>query len=184
MVTAYLSLTAATARGHLDQQKQGQDTTASEELDEDDSTTGSKPKQLRTAYTKVILLSHIAHSDLTGCFPIKAPSEAEFIFISVLDGCIHCEPMTSRHQTSYIRPYKSTLLFWEALRHKTMYQRLDNETSSALEQYASKNNLSKQNVLYEHSRITSFPHCAPFHRTFILICGTNSYHRQSFASAI
>ena len=52
MVTAYLSLTAATARGHLDQHKQGQDSTASEELDEDDITTDSKPKQIRTAYTK------------------------------------------------------------------------------------------------------------------------------------
>lgn len=52
--------------------------------------------------------------------------------------------MTSRHQTSYITAYKSTLSFWDRLGHKPVYQRLDNETSSALEQYASKNNVSIQ----------------------------------------
>ena len=62
----------------------------------------------------------------------------------MLDGYIHCEPMTSRHQTSYITAYKSTLSFWDTLGHKPLYQRLDNETSSALEQYASKNNVSIQ----------------------------------------
>ena len=48
--------------------------------------------------------------------------------------------MTSRHQTSYITAYESTLSFWDALGHK----RLDNETSSALEHYATKNNVSIQ----------------------------------------
>ena len=142
MITAYLSLTAATARGHLDQHRQGLDSTASDDLDDKETKEASHPR--RTAYTKVIPLSHTAHSDLTGRFPIKAASGAEYIFISVLDGYIHCEPMTSRHQTSYITAYKNTLSFWDALGHKPLYQRLDNETSSALEQFASKNNVSIQ----------------------------------------
>ena len=144
MLSAYLTLTAATARGHLDQHRQGLDSTASDELDNNETNTGSQPTSRRTAFTKVIPLSHTAHSDLTGRFPIKAASGAEFIFISVLDGYIHCVPMTSRHQTSYISAYKSTLSFWDALGHKPLYQRLDNETSSALEQYATKNNVSIQ----------------------------------------
>ena len=54
-----------------------EDSTASEVLDEDDTAPGSKPKNIRTAYRKVIPLSHTAHSDLTGHFPIKAASGAE-----------------------------------------------------------------------------------------------------------
>ena len=144
MVTAYLSLTAATARGHLDQHRQGQDSTAPEILDDNDTAPGSRSKNIRTAYTKVIPLSHTAHSDLTGRFPVKAASGAEYIFIIVLDGYIHCEPMTSRHHTSYITASNNALAFWDGLGHKPLYQRLDNETSSALEQYASKNNVSIQ----------------------------------------
>ena len=143
MVSAYLSLTAATARGHLDQHMQGQDCT-SDNLEDNNTDTDSQPQQRSTAFTKFIPLSHTAHSDLAGRFPIKAASGAEYIFISVLNGYIHCEPMTSRRQTSYITAYKSTLSFWEVLGHKPLYQRLDNETSSALEQYASKNNVSIQ----------------------------------------
>lgn len=86
MITAYLSLTAATARGHLDQHRQGLDSTASNDLDDNETEEISHPR--RTAYTKVIPLSHTAHSDLTGRFPIKAASGAEYIFISVLDGYI------------------------------------------------------------------------------------------------
>ena len=144
MISAYLSPTAATARGHLDQHRQGQDSTSLDDLDDSDTNTNQQPKQRRTAFTKVIPLSHTAHSDLTGRFPIKAASGAEYIFISVLDGYIHCEPMTSRHQTSYITAYRNTLSFWDRLGHKPLYQRLDNETSSALELYASKNNVSIQ----------------------------------------
>ena len=128
MVPAYLTLTAATARGHLDQHRQGLDSTASDELDNNETNTDSQLSSRRTAFTKVIPLSHTAHSDLTGRFPIKAASGAEYIFISVLDEYIHCVPMTSRHQTSYISAYKSTLSFWDALGHKPLYQRLDNET--------------------------------------------------------
>ena len=150
MVSAHVSLTAATARGHLDQHRQGLDSTASDDLDDNDTNTDPQPLSRRTAFTKVIPLSHTAHSDVTGRFPIKAASGAEYI---------HCEPMTLRHQTSYITAYKSTLSFWDALGHKPIYQRLDNETSGALEQYASKNNLgnigpSKQSAQYGHSRIT------------------------------
>ena len=141
MIPAYLSPAATTARGHLDQHRQGQDSTSFEDLEDNDSNTTSQPQQRRTVSTKVISLSHTPHSDLSGRFPINAASGAEYIFISVLNGYIHCEPMTSSHQTSYITAYKSNLSFWDGLGRKTLYQHLDNETSSALEQYTSKNNV-------------------------------------------
>ena len=97
-----------------------------------------------TIFTKTLALSHTAHSDLTGRFPVKALTGLEYVFISVLDGYIHCEPIASRHQANYVNAYKDTLAFWDKLGHKPLFQRLDNETSLALENYATKNNVSIQ----------------------------------------
>lgn len=128
MITSYLSLTAATARGHLDQHRQGIDSTASHDISEDPDTAEHPPSPRGTTYTKLLALSQTAHSDLTGRFPIKALSGSEYVFISVLDGYIHCKPLTSRHQSNFVNAYKSTPAFWDKLGHKLLFQRLDNET--------------------------------------------------------
>ena len=144
MVTTYLSLTAATARGHLDQHRQGLDSTAIDtDPDQADEVT-HPPLPRGTVFTKTLSLSQTAHSDLTGRFPVKALSGSEYVFISVLDGYIHCEAIASRHQSNYVNAYKNTLAFWDKVGHKPLFQRLDNETSLALETYAVKNNVSIQ----------------------------------------
>lgn len=97
-----------------------------------------------TAFTQTLPLSHTAHSDLTGRFPVKALTGSEYVFISILNGYIHCEPIASRHQSNYVHAYKDTVAFWERLGHKPFFQRLDHGTSLALETYATKNNISIQ----------------------------------------
>ena len=52
--------------------------------------------------------------------------------------------MSSRAQANYISAHKMTLSFWSKLGHKPQYQRLDNETSAAREQYAATNDVSIQ----------------------------------------
>ena len=144
MITAYLSLTAATAREHLDQHRQGIDSTAADEDPDDPDEKNHPPLPRGTVFTKTLSLSQTAHSDLTGRFPVKALSGSEYVFISVLDGYTHCEPIASRHQSNYVNAYKNTLTFWDKVRHKPLFQRLDNETSTALENYAARNNISLQ----------------------------------------
>ena len=144
MVTSYLSLTAATARGHLDQHRQGLDSTSLDDHPDDSDEADHPPLPRGTVFTKTLSLSQTAHSDLTGRFPVKALSGAEYVFISVLDGYIHCEAIPSRHQSNYVNAYKNTLAFWDKVGHKPLFQRLDNETSLALEMYAAKNNVSIQ----------------------------------------
>ena len=143
MVTTYLSLTAATARGHLDQHRQGLDSTTTD-TDPDQADGTHPPLPRGTVFTKTVSLSQTAHSDLTGRFPVKALSGSEYVFISVLDGYIHCEPIASRHQSNYVNAYKNTLAFWDKVGHKPLFQRLDNKTSLVLETYAAKNNVSIQ----------------------------------------
>lgn len=54
MVTTYLTFTAATARGYLDQHWQGLDSTAPSEDDEVGSCPTDPPQPTRTAFTKII----------------------------------------------------------------------------------------------------------------------------------
>ena len=70
MDTTYLSLTAATARGHLDQHRQGLDSTTTD-TDPDQADETHPPLPRGTVFTKTVSLSQTAHSDLTGRFGAK-----------------------------------------------------------------------------------------------------------------
>ena len=80
MLTAHRPNSTATAKGHLDQQQQGQRSTqiplvmfdTDDNADDTDtaSPTVSSSYTTTPAYTQVILASHTLHSDLTGRFPV------------------------------------------------------------------------------------------------------------------
>ena len=77
---------------------------------EDDAVPIDAPKQL-TAYTQLVLMSGTLHSDLTGRFLVTSHKGAQYLFVSVSDGCIHVETMKTRHHTYYVAAYKETLIF-------------------------------------------------------------------------
>ena len=64
--------------------------------------------------------------------------------MSVLDGYIHVETMKSRHHADYIAAYKKTLNYFARLGRRPAFQRLDNETSGALEAFAISSNITSQ----------------------------------------
>ena len=66
------------------------------------------------------------------------------MFVSVLDGYIHVEPMKTRHHQEYITAHKRTLNFFGQFGRRPSFQRLDNETSAPLETFALQNNISIQ----------------------------------------
>ena len=144
--------TIPTALGHLDQVRQGQNSTkrfVSLFTDMD----GDSPDDIHVAtensidshtYTHVFALTETMHSDLTGKFPVTSFSGMQYIIVSVMDGYIHVEPMRSRHHLEYIAAYKRTINFFSMLERKPIFQRLDNETSTALETFARTNSISIQ----------------------------------------
>ena len=144
--------TIPTALGHLDQVRQGQNSTkrfVSLFTDMD----GDSPDNIHVAtensidshtYTHVFALTETMHSDLTGKFPVTSFSGMQYIIVSVMDGYIHVEPMRSRHHLEYIAAYKRTINFFSMLGRKPIFQRLDNETSTALETFARTNSISIQ----------------------------------------
>ena len=154
MLAAHPPMSIATAKGHLDQHRQGQRSTHTpidmfeiEDTSDIDSIKCSPVQSEHTvsqAYTRIILASSTLHSDLTGRFPVTSRTGAQYMFASVLDSYIHVEPMKTRHHQEYITAYKRTLNFFGQFGRRPSFQRLDNETSAPLEIFALQNNISIQ----------------------------------------
>ena len=102
----------ATAKGHLDQHRQGLDSTADHPSSPPVATPPDPVDSPHTVYVKTILASDTSHSDLTGRFPIQSTSGQQYLFISTMDGYIHAEPMTSRHHTEYVKAYQKIIDFF------------------------------------------------------------------------
>ena len=114
-----------TAKGHLNQHRQGVDSTklsvhtTHPVKDVDANSNGIMiPQPYLTAesashvYVKVLPLPHTVSADLNGRFPVTAHSGAKYILISEMDGYIHAEPMMSRHHTAYIASFTRTIAFY------------------------------------------------------------------------
>jgi hypothetical protein len=75
------------------------------------------------------------HSDATGRLPVASYRGNNYILVSVYKNYIHAEPMPSREKESYIEAYRKTYQILGGKGHKPNCQKLDNETSQALEDF-------------------------------------------------
>ena len=149
IVLAHPPHTIATAKGHLNQLRQGLDSTktnsVSSTIDEDDSPElPLTAESANHAYVKLVRLPHTVSSDLTGKFPVQADSGAQYILISEMDGYIHAEPLASRHHTAYISSFTRTIAFFTALGRIPFFLRLDNETSAPLDAFMKRQSIKIQ----------------------------------------
>ena len=141
--------TIATAKGHLNQLRQGLDSTKtrsdSPTSDEDDIP--QLPLTAESAnhiYVKVVRLPNTVSSDLTSKFPVQADSGAQYVLISEMDGYIHADPLASRHHTAYISSFTRTIAFFTALGRIPFFLRLDNETSLPLDAFIKRQGITLQ----------------------------------------
>ena len=150
----------ATAQGHLDQTRQGMDsTTAPAQLPcaHDDTDTEDDPPSSTTlptnpghrsytAHTKLIRATTAMFADLTGRFPTTSSSGMQYILISLQDGYIHAEAMASRHHKDYIQAFQRTITFFQDRGRPTHLLHLDNETSAPLTTHLRKHGIELQYV--------------------------------------
>ena len=129
IVNAHPPLTIATAKGHLNQHRQGLDSTKQFPLHDtaiditDDITDVNdalphipvSEASANHTYVKVLPLLQTVSADLTGKFPITANTGAQYVLISEMDRYIHGEPMASRHHTAYTAGFTRTIAFFAAL---------------------------------------------------------------------
>ena len=169
LILAHPPFTLATAQGHLNQHRQGLDSTSTSSSPLLPSlpvvaSPPSSPSQSETAlplpttlplppptlaeanrvYIRRVQLPHTVSSDLTGRFPISSDTGSQYVLISEMDGYIHAEPMASRTHTDYVRAFKKIVAFFSALGRHPFFQRLDNETSAAVETYLRSEQISLQ----------------------------------------
>jgi hypothetical protein len=75
-------------------------------------------------------------SDATGRFPFPTKSGWNYLLISTMNGYVHLELMANRQKKEeYLRVYQSTYDFYKSKGKTLTTQRLDNETSFALESF-------------------------------------------------
>ena len=104
---------------------------------------------LTDVHTKIVLLSdlsNVAHVDATGRFPVKSRKGNEYVLVSVWDGYVHFEAMSSRSSASYVQAYTRMLAFYKSVGRTPRFWRLDNETSAELEKFLADNGSSVQLV--------------------------------------
>ena len=139
----------ATHIGHLDRNRQGQQSTQpqasgspvinspqvpvhSSDLDD---ISPSSDEWTTSAFVKLVPMTDANHSDATGRFPVPSSRGNQYILVSVFNNYVHLEPMPSRSAESYLRAFKATLSFFAKLNHHITVQRMDNETSGQLEDF-------------------------------------------------
>ena len=140
MLTAHPPYTIPTALGHLDQARQGQNSTkrfVSLFTDTDNNLLDAVHPEPETVidsntYTHVFALTETMHFDLTGKFSVTSFSGMQYIIVSVMDGYIHVEPMRSRHHLEYVAAYKRTVNFFSKLGRKPLFQRLESLTALSI----------------------------------------------------
>ena len=141
----------ATAKGHLDRTRQGQQSTKKDAntppasvlplQDEDvdspfDGVNIDDEGSIDNIYTKLVENIEVNSSDLSGRFPITSRSGYSYFLVSIFNAYIHYELMRSRTKGEYVRAFKATFAFFRERGGKhPRLQRLDNEKSHELESF-------------------------------------------------
>ena len=117
----------ATAKGYLDQVRQGLQSTKAKE-------TYTRRTEDSPVTVLTVPISLESHSDLSGRFPVPSVTGEQYVLLSVWNGYVHMEPMANRKSASYARAFEATYAFFHSAHGSTpTLQRLDNETSGELE---------------------------------------------------
>jgi hypothetical protein len=141
-----------TAKGHLDQSRQGQNSTKVQQpttkqpptkpispidtdIFDDDSSEDDTHFVPDNIYSEVKDISDVNQSDLAGRMPYRSQKGNNYVLVSVYNGYIHYEPMANRSAEEYVKAYRKTVNFFRSKGNVINFQRLDNETSALLIDY-------------------------------------------------
>jgi hypothetical protein len=174
MLTNNAPASLATAKGHLNRNRQSQrskpsadrppanappsvaaqstDALSAHSPDDRLEAAPEDPELSNTVISKVLELSGQNNSDLTGKLHVTSSRGNCYILVSVFNSYIHLEPMSSREGAQYVAATRRTVEFFRALGHDVTYQRMDNETSRSLENYMAQEKIVIQYVPPQNHR--------------------------------
>jgi hypothetical protein len=141
MIRTNPPVSRAIAMGYLDQTRQGQHSThpsrpkpTHPSADPDDADEDNDDPSLRFQVLPVSDFATNSSND-PGRFPFPTKSGWNYLLVSTMNGYVHLELMANSQKKEYLRVYQSTYDFYISKGKTTTTQRLDNETSFALESF-------------------------------------------------
>ena len=151
MIRKYPPNHPVTSLGHLDQTRQGiQSTKLTMDVSTEEPTHSGNPNtSSKCVITKIIpwqQLSHRTYSDKPGRFPVKSKRGHEYILIMYSEdgNYIHAVPMRTRGASDHINAYKSGVEFFSRHGCKPHLEYIDNECSKSLMEYCATENIHIQ----------------------------------------
>jgi hypothetical protein len=124
----------ATAQGHLDQSRQGIDSTQLPPLpaDELDDLTSSPSNAVHMQLLPINPSKHSTHIDLTGRFPVTSYRGNAYVLVMVNEDSnfIHLIPMKNRTASAYTQAILEGYTFFTACNNKPHFIKMDNELSN------------------------------------------------------
>ena len=149
MVSRNLPQSMASAKGHLDQNRQGQRSSKSTIQQRSAISTSNEDDDIeepKDTYIITRVESYTNHVDATGQLPARSRRGNLYMLVAVYNNYIHVVPMASRKGPEYVKAYKSMFEHFQQRGVHPKAQRLDNETSGALTNYLK----NEQNVTIEY----------------------------------
>ena len=170
MIRKYPPQAVATSQGHLDQRKQGLQSTKSqpsapptavgttvaaleEEIESDLHPAATVPQP--PAHTPTVVLTRVVTvpprsgkraTDLTGRYPRPSKRGNQYCMVMFCEdeNYIHVEPLHCREQNNYVKAYTAADSFFRSRGIIPRFERLDNETSKQLERFCRNNEIKVQ----------------------------------------
>ena len=132
----------ATAKGHLDQSRKNHRSTKHRTIIPPPATTADVPLDSTdvSAHAALIMVIPVKsqdtnYTDLKGKFPVESFMRNNYVMLSYYRGYVHTEAMKDRSSASLVAAYAATFAYYSRLNQTPRYQRLDNETSAAVDTY-------------------------------------------------
>ena len=122
----------ATAKGHLDRNRQGQRSTHPAPVSDTFPRTCSLPT--KHVYTQHWEVNHRQYIDITGRFPVPSVNGAEYLLLFYAEdpNFIHLEALPNRSAAAVAQAYRAGHQWFAHLRVTTTYLQMDNEASPEL----------------------------------------------------
>jgi hypothetical protein len=146
-INKHLKLTPATAMGHMNQRRQNIRSTSKAPIEKQQTPDTDLGTKTHLVYTVVVDQGQL-YTDLTGKFPVRSSKGHSYVIVCYINDCNYVKviPMKSRSASEWVKAYDSVHQELTVKSFKPKLQTLDNEASTALNNFFTVNDIAYQLV--------------------------------------
>jgi hypothetical protein len=146
-INKHLKLTPATAMGHMNQRRQNIRSTSKEPIEKQPTQDTDLGTKTHLVYAVIVNQGQL-YTDLTGQFPVRYRKVNSYVMVCyVYDfNYVKVIPMKSRSASEWVKAYDTVHQELTIKGFKPKFQTLDNETSAALKNLFTVNDIANQLV--------------------------------------